>query len=99
MLLLKDSNPAVIAQQQLESFRLDRRFFHDYVPPDQAILDPAVNIENLAVFQDDGVLDLAIGNGAVVVDRGKGADVAVDDPAMLPDDGRAAYHAIDDLGG
>ncbi len=55
------------------------------------------DIDDLAVFQHQAVLDLGIFYQAIVVNRCEWAHVTVHDAGVLADDGGATHNAVDDL--
>src|SRR6476660_8042691 len=88
----------VVAQEHLVGFGFDGRAVYLYVAAYEAVFEATGEVDHLAVFEDDGVLDLAVGDGAAVVGGGVGAYVGVDDAGMRSDYGGAAHHRVDDLG-
>src|SRR5207302_5200224 len=70
---------------------------HDLLA-DQAVFDLDPDVEDLAVLEDDRMLELAVADLAAVIDRGEGTDVGVGDLGALADDRRATDHAATDFG-
>src|ERR1700693_4302679 len=88
----------VVAQHQAQGLRQAGRPVDQDVLADQAVLDAHWGVEDLAVLEDDGMLDFAIADLAALIDEGERADVGVLDPSPLSDDGRPPDDALDDLG-
>src|SRR3954462_4284723 len=96
--ILQNPHLTIIPQQHLVCLRLDGGAVYFYVAAYEAVFEAAGDVDYLAVFEDDGVLDLAVGDRAAVVDGRVGAYVGVDDAGVGADDGRAADDRVDDLG-
>ncbi|MER3514119.1 MAG: hypothetical protein C4310_06785 [Chloroflexota bacterium] len=73
--LLQNPHLAMVAQRKLVSFRLDRGTLEDDMATDQAVLNAVRDVNDLAVLQDNGVLNLAVLDQAVMVNGGKGANI------------------------
>src|SRR5688572_643476 len=79
----------VVAQHQTEGgWRRGGAPYFDFLA-DERVMDARYAFNDCA-FEDDGVLDLAFNNGAVVIDRREGADVAVANHGIAADDRRSA---------
>src|SRR6266403_480480 len=65
----------------------------DFLPA-QRPLDPHGDVLNHAALENDRVLDLAVPDRDVVVDRGERPDVGVLDQAAVADDERTAQNGI-----
>src|SRR5919202_129373 len=67
------------------------------VAADQAVLDAMWDADDLRILQDDRMLDLALFDRGMVIDRRERTDVGVHDSRVLADDRGAANHAVDPL--
>src|SRR3972149_1227773 len=70
-----------------------RAFVDAHFAADQAFVDPAPDINDLAALEDNAVFDLGLDDPAVLLDGGERADVGIGDLGPGADDGRAADDA------
>lgn len=95
---LEHVDVAVITEDQAVGAGAGRRARDDDRPTNQAITQATGKVVDGAIFEDDGVLDFAVLDGAVMVDRCKRADIRIDDARAFADDGGATDGAVDDFG-
>src|SRR4030066_2215905 len=67
-----------------------RAFVDAHFAADQAFVDPAPDINDLAALEDNAVFDLGLDDPAVLLDGGERTDVGIGDLGPGADDGRAA---------
>src|SRR4030042_5299899 len=67
-----------------------RAFVDAHFAADQAFVDPAPDINDLAALADNAVLDLGLDDPAVLLDGGERADVGIGDLGPGADDSRRA---------
>lgn len=73
--LLQNPHLAMVAQRKLVGFGLDGGALEDHMATDQAVLNAVGDVNDLAVLQDNGMLNLAVLDQAVMVNGGKGANI------------------------
>src|SRR5439155_26515968 len=87
---LQHVHQAGIADHEAIRGRLELRALDPHLLADQARFDPHRDILDGSSLENDRMLDLAVSNRDLVVDRREGADVGVLDDTALADDERAA---------
>ena len=80
---LQNADLAIVSQGHSVGLGPQRRTSNLHVPPDEAVLDAGPDIPDLAILQDDAMLDFAALDENVVIDGGVGAYVGIDDTAVL----------------
>src|SRR3990172_3015468 len=87
----------MVAENQLVGSWFVGRAGDSNESPYEAVLYTLADVQYGRAFHDDGVLDFAALDVAVVVDRGEGTDVGIDDARARADHHGSSYDTADNL--
>src|SRR6266849_10506234 len=88
----------MVAQHEGVRLRALTRALDAHLTAYEAGVDTPAGVDYVRILQNDAVLDLAVLEQHVVVNRSKRPHIRADHAAVLADDGRPADRRIDDLG-